>query len=805
MSIRHQIFRLATAGVLAGLILSGCGSGNEPTAYPIATPLPLPTYAVTFLVQVPQDTPGGDKVILNIIDEVTGPALNPMRYEMQRLDVGLWQLTVNFPRNALVYYQYGLQSGALESGSGPGIVDYRIYYAAGNNQLEDTVAHWVGSSFNGTSGRIRGLIRDSATGLAIPGLVVSAAGVRTTTDTSGNYLLTGVPSGKQTLVAFDMDSGYRPFVQEAIVADGQDTPANLKMAPLPRVTVSFHVYIPADTPADAQIRLAGSLYSLGNTFLPGAASTLVDAARAPLMSRLVDGSYVASISLPVGAYIRYKYTMGDGFWNAERDGQGRFVLRELIVPEHDLLLEEGVTSWRSGTQGPVMFNVTTPPSTPANDYISIQFSPFQGIWMRPIPMHMTGPQQWTFTLFSPLEWSDTIAYRYCRNSACGVADDAATAGDSPDGRLFLPSATPQVLSDTVLEWAALPDAPAAQSASLAGPIRPDFRFGVLFSSARWNPPFDPTIADLAGLRAGTVFLSPKWYLGANAPLPEIRSLPEQETPLRQDLLTQIGGLRAAGFRPTLSPDVTALSGTTIDWWETAPRDTAWWDGFFLGYGSFLQTYADIAQQTGLEELIIARVNLMPAMPGQPGTPDDADIRWRVLVRTVRLRYGGKIAVELPLTDAFTQPPAFLEEVDEVFLRVSGPLTGGANTPDEMKAAAGALLDGKLDDLRALGKPIFLEAAYASAFGADGGCPRDSDNNCLAIDTLTPGKSFALSLAPDFDAQTRAYQALLFAAVERDWISGFYAWNYYAPAAIRDASPSIHGKPVETLLAGWFNR
>lgn len=804
MSIRNPVLRLASAGLLAGMILSGCGNGNAPTAYPVSTPLPVPTYAVTFLVRVPQDTPAGDKVILNILDEVTGPSLNPMRYEMQLLDAGLWQLTVNFPRSALIYYQYSLKSGSLESGSGPGILDFRVYCAAGNNQVEDAVAHWMGSSFNGTSGRIRGLIRDSATGLAIPGLIVTAAGVRTTTDSSGNYLLTGVPSGKQILVAFDMDGGYRSFVQEAIVADGQDTPANLQMAPLPRVTISFHVYVPADTPAFAQVRLAGNLYALGNTFLPGAASTLVDSARAPLMARLVDGTYVVSLSLPVGAYVRYKYTLGDGFWNAERDSLGRFNLREMIVPEHDQLMDDSIATWRSGNLGPVTFNAAVPAATPSSEYISIQFSPFSGIWMRPIPMFMTAPQQWTFTLFSPLEWSNTVAYRYCRNSACGVADDVATAGESPGGRLFLPSADPQILSDTVLDWVAMPqvETPAASS---IGTIRPDFRFGVVLSSNRWTPPFESTLADLTALRAGTVFLSPKWYLGANNPIPEIRNLPEQGSPLRQDLLGQIGGVRAAGFRPALAPDVAALTGTTIDWWESASRDTAWWDAFFAGYGAFLQTYADLAQQAGLEELFIARVNLTPALPGQPGTPGDADVRWRVLVRTIRLHYGGKLAVELPLTDAFTQPPAFLDEVDEVFLRVSGPLTGGSNTPADVKTAAGALLDANLGELRMLGKPIYLEAAYASAFGADAGCPRDSDNNCLPIDALTPGQSTALTLKPDFDAQTRAYQALLSAAVERDWISGFYAWNYFAPASLRDASQSIHGKPVEMLLAGWFNR
>jgi len=189
----------------------------------------------------------------------------------------------------------------------------------------------------------------------------------------------------------------------------------------------------------------------------------------------------------------------------------------------------------------------------------------------------------------------------------------------------------------------------------------------------------------------------------------------------------------------------------------------------------------------------------------PGTPADIETRWRVLVRNIRLRYAGKLVVEFPLSDEFPAVPQFFDEIDEVLIRTSGPLTAGNNSPEEMKAAAGALLDEKLAGLRALGKPIFLAPAYASLGGADAGCPRDAMGSCLTVSSILSGTTLALSLAPDFDAQTRAYQALLLAAAERDWISGFFAWGYYAPVALRDASPSIHGKPVELFLAGMFNR
>jgi hypothetical protein len=804
MRIRSVVLRSAIVPLLAVFALAGCSTLGNP--YPIATPLPLPTFSISFLVRVPGDSPSGVKVVLNLLDEVTGLTLNPTSYEMKPVDSGLWQLALDFPRNALVHYRYSLQTGEIEAGSGSGMVDYRTYYASGNNQVEDMVAHWTGTEFHGTTGRIRGLVRDAVTGLAIPGLAVGAAGMRTLTDTNGYYLLSGVPTGKQTLIAFDMDGAYRPFTQEAIVADGQDTPANLALSPSPRVTISFHVFIPADqTPPGAQIRMVGSLLMLGNTFHPGAASTMVEPARAPLLTGLSDGTYVVSLSLPVGAYIRYKFTLGDGFWNAERDAQGRLVLRDMIVPEHDTIVENGVIAWRSGAQGPVTFNVIAPANTPSSEKVSIQFSPFQGIWMRPIPMWMVGPQQWTYTLEGPLEWPGPVSYRYCRNGMCGLADDLATAGDQAAGRQFQVTNAPQMTADSILGWSAWPDTAAAVIPAPSASARSSLRFGAVFSPARWSPPYDSTIADLVSLRAGTVFLSPQWYLGANAPLPEIRYLPELDSPLYQDVVTQLAYLRAAGIQQALAPTVGALTGLTSDWWETAPRDTAWWDTFFRSYANVLFTYADIAQQNGVGELVIARADMLPAMPGVPGTPTDIETRWRVLVRNVRQRYAGKIVVEFPLTDGFPAVPQFFDEIDEILVRVSGPLSSGTNSPEEMKAAAGALLDEKLAGLRALGKTILLAPAYASLGGADGGCPRDAMGACMMVTSILPGTTLAFSLPPDFDTQTRAYQALLLAAADRDWISGFFAWGYYAPVALRDASPSIHGKPVELYLAGMFNR
>jgi len=57
--------------------------------------------------------------------------------------------------------------------------------------------------------------------------------------------------------------------------------------------------------------------------------------------------------------------------------------------------------------------------------------------------------------------------------------------------------------------------------------------------------------------------------------------------------------------------------------------------------------------------------------------------------------------------------------------------------------------------------------------------------------------------PDLQVQVNLYHTALSAAAERDWVSGFIARGYYPPAALKDASPSEHGKPSGDLLQAWY--
>ncbi|MBU0511851.1 MAG: hypothetical protein KJ638_09160, partial [Chloroflexi bacterium] len=65
-------------------------------------------------------------------------------------------------------------------------------------------------------------------------------------------------------------------------------------------------------------------------------------------------------------------------------------------------------------------------------------------------------------------------------------------------------------------------------------------------------------------------------------------------------------------------------------------------------------------------------------------------------------------------------------------------------------------------------------------------------------------------APDYpllelglEDQARAYQAVMAAVSQHEWVGGVVSRGYYPPAVLHDKSTSVHGKPAEEVLHAWF--
>jgi hypothetical protein len=816
-------YRRIVSCLLLAAILLGSGCTVPPPPLPETPPGPAPTSAaqptpypesmVTFRVKLPESLPAGDSLYLTILDEVTGLALNPQKVVMQAEDARSFLVILPFQLKSVIKYRYQRQN-AQEHLSDGRPVRYRMLYVDGPGMVSDVVSRWTDTTFSGETGRIQGQVVDAQRGTPLPGILVAAAGAQTFTAADGSYKLEGVPEGTHNLVAYALDGEYQVYQQGARVAAGSATPAPLFLTAAPMVRVTFTVSVPDSTLAGAPVRLAGSLYSLGNAFadLAGGASTV--ASRLPVLSRMPDGRHSITLELPAGSDLRYKYTLGDGLWNAEHSMDGAFTVRQLIVPDQPAALEERVATWSRGNSAPITFDVSVPANTPGEEFVSIQFNPGHA-WTEALPMWPAGSGRWVYVLYSPMDPLGQVRYRYCRNEQCSSADDSRTSGFQAVGHSVSSSLLPSTLDDRVDRWHWLEDL----SSPITLPnveIRPrgsDFITGVEllpYFHPSWTARLPSAVVDIKSMNSSWLVLTPTWsYTRAYPPVLELQPGID---PLWGDLQAATGEAHRQELRLAVFPTPN-FPTPAMRWWAEAPRDFSFWVAWYESYRAFLLHHAGLAEAAGAEALIVGGDWLLPSLPGgmladgeSATTPEDAEDRWRSILEDVRTRFSGRLlwASGYPLAEEEHLP--FLDLVDGLYLIWSAPLqeyTGESEV--EMARTAGALLDEGIGPVvEETGMMVVLGLSYPSAEGWLAGCAR-SGSRCVELDTLSRPNTDFPDIGVSLEDQVRAYNAVLLAVNERDWISGVVSRGYYPPAVLHDKSTSVHGKPARGVLWYWFPR
>ncbi|MCS6907297.1 MAG: hypothetical protein RML93_05375 [Anaerolineales bacterium] len=696
-------------------------------------------------------------------------------------------------------------------------VRYRMLYVNSDLVVEDVVSRWTDTPFEGATGRISGVVLSAKDQTPLPNILIACGGVQTLTSSDGSFLIEGLLPGVHNLVAYSLDGQYKTFQQGARVAADSTTPATIQMEPAKLVGVVFTVKTPANTIPAVPLRLAGNLYQLGNTFadLQGGVSTI--ASRMPAFSPLADGRYSLTVALPAGADVHYVYTLGDGFWNTEVDEQGIPVVRQFIVPEKDTLIEDTISNWRVKNAAPIAFDITVPENTPQVDFVSIQLKPVYG-WTEPIPMWRLGNKRWGFILNSPLTFTDRLHYRFCRNDQCGQADSVETPGPENSGLPLSSSLFSQTIKETVPAWAWLDPLTTPQEIATAEvqPRQDGFFAGIEYQPIyhpSYNAHYDYLLDEVQQLNANWLILTPTWTFTRLSP-PILELVPGND-PLWLDLFPLIRQTAERGLNVALFPQPRFRIDQS-EWWQTAPRDFSWWQVWFERYRNFALYHADLASKAGANALILGGEWLTPAYPEgilpdySPSlVPKDSEIRWRVLIQELRSRFNGPIIWAISVRQAEQNSPPFLGDVDAIYLLWSEPLANpGAPIPsiEEMTQSAGSRLDTVSGLLRnRYQKAILLGISYPSSPDALFGCIAPPSDNCQAWDQLA--QPLAANLAPpvDLQAQVTSYNVMLGAINNRTWIHGFVSRGFYPPAALMDASTSIHGKPTATLLTYWFEK
>ncbi len=835
MKRKSLIFRLVLIlGILIALIGQACTltliknpfESTPTTQTPgaiIPTNTPQPVAQTNFIVTLPEPLQANESLTLIVMDEVTGLSLNPTEYPMSARDSLTYTGTLPLPYNSVVKYRYARRGSSvtIEDTTLGSAIRYRMHYVAGPGDVQDIVSDWGDRSYSRPTGSILGQVYNADTGAPLPNMLVTAGGVQHITDSLGRFELNSLPVGTQNLLAYSPDGMYKPFEQGAVIADAQNTIVDLRVRPVKLVSVTFIVAVPSTTVPGVPVRIAGNLLQLGNTFadLQGGVSTSTD--RMPILSLQEDGRYAMTIGLPAGAYIQYKYTLGDGFWNAERKDGGQLFLREFIVPDQDITVQDSVATWSIGDSSPILFETTIPSVTPPGDIIYIQFN--ASGWMEPIPMWPLGNNRWAYKLYGPLNFLGSFSYRYCRNGQCGSADDGQTVGFAPVGRQAQTSLLAQDLQDTVgvWKWFENPEPVTLVGANITARTN-GFVAGIEFQPSfrpNWSYYAPQVFANTQALGSNMAVLSPTWTFTSASPL-RFATLPGQD-PLWIDSAIMISQARALGLNVAIfpSPNFPANSDMSAppssSFWLGAPRDAQWWQTWFTRYRAFAVNYADLAAQTGAQTLILGGDWVLPALPGGSLTggipsnvPADAEAQWRAIIADVRTHFKGQVLWAMPFTPSVvTTPLNFLQDVDGIYLLWSASLsTSQTATKADFANEAGRLLDNEVSPLvTLLNKPLILAVSYPSASGAANGCVPDGAGKCLDLNSLSRPNADIAAASLNLQTQADAYEAILTAVNTRTWISGLISRGYYMPVALQDKSSSIHSKPAADILWYWFPR
>lgn len=807
------LLTVATLGCKLSLLeLSTPGAQTPLAATQSPTATPQPMAEVTFHALVPDDTPSNASLAVEIVDEVTGVGLNLSRFPMQAMDVRTYNAVATFPVGSVVRYRYVRQGAAPAQEATPlgEAVRYRMVVVQGPTLVEDRIARWSDGDYNGGTGTLSGQALDAATGQPLPGLMVLIGGRRTFTRADGSFHLNSLAPGKHTLVVYDPTGQVQPFQQGAVIEEGLVTPATLMLNRAPLVSVTFQVHPPKDHVAGAPIRLAGNLYTLGNTFADLAVGESTLASRMPVLQPQADGTYTLVLNLPAGTDLRYKYTLGDGFWNAERDAEGHFVIRQLIVPADNTVVHDQIVSWRSGQAAPIFFDLHVTANTPPGEAISLQLNP--GLWMEPIPMWPLGADQWGYQLYGPFDVMDHFSYRFCRNAACDLAAEATQSGQTALGHPVEPRLVGQHLVDQVTAWQNWQGWPSP--IVQMGEVQP--RAATFVRGVSWLPSYRPgdqstypaALQRLAEGGASTLILSPTWTFTFAQPL-NFDPQPGEDM-LWPDLQATLDAAREAGLQVALYPQPRFAGGADV-WWSHAPRDLAWWEAWFEAYAAFARHHALLAEQYHLPYLILGGPAVAPALPegtladGTPsGVPANAADRWRRILTEVQTDFSGQVWWAMPMPQEPTATPPFVDALDGLYLHFALPLSDHPQADlAAMSEQAVAWLDGLVLPFQVhADRPIWLALDYPSAEGGATGCIT-GPNGCLDPLRLTPYLAASQGLKVDLDVQATAYNALLLAVNDRDWIGGVVSDGYFPPLALQDASLSVHGKPAEQVLWAWF--
>jgi len=317
--------------------------------------------------------------------------------------------------------------------------------------------------------------------------------------------------------------------------------------------------------------------------------------------------------------------------------------------------------------------------------------------------------------------------------------------------------------------------------------QPGFQKGISYAS--WwqgqysTPEADQSLTNLAAIGANWVAIVVTGYQETYTSTVIRRDLPK--TPTDDDLIHAIAKAHDLGLSVMLKPHVD-LSDDPAHWRGNigaAFADEAQWQAWFASYGEFINHYAILAQENGVEQFCVGT-----ELVATSSREED----WRAVLKGVRECFTG------PITYASNHGGeessiTWWDAVDYIGVDAYYALTDKDDpSVDELKATW--VQRGYIETLAGLSEEydrliLLTEIGYRSVDGT----------------TIAPWE-WQSEPAIDLQEQADAYRAALEVLWGQPWLAGIYWWNWDTNpnrGGETDTDFTPHNKPAEEVLKTYY--